>query len=395
MLRESLIMAWENIKNNKMRAFLTILGIVIGVCAIIALITTVSGVIDDVNRQFDNVGANTVIVQAHGTAIKQGLNEKDLATIGKIDGVDGYSPTVSTVLDVYNGGEIFEDVTIDGKNEEYFRRNPDLIKEGRPINILDIENRNRVCVISRKMQKKMFPGERALGRDIKIGGVRYRVVGVTDDSDALNSVMTVMSGVSDSIMLPYTNVMRMADIKNISALEVYMKDTGNPDVIVAQIKKELDAAFNFKDDSYTVIEMDSLLDMMKSMQSMMQTMLVGIASIALLVGGIGIMNMMLVSVTERTTEIGLRKALGAEPKRIRFQFLTEAIVLSILGGIIGTILGLAISLGCSIAMSIDFTVSWSAIAIGVGFSGAVGIIFGYAPARKASELNPIDALRSV
>ncbi|MEG2857561.1 MAG: ABC transporter permease, partial [Clostridia bacterium] len=248
MLRESLIMAWENIKNNKMRAFLTILGIVIGVCAIIALITTVSGVIDDVNRQFDNVGANTVIVQAHGTAIKQGLNEKDLATIGKIDGVDGYSPTVSTVLDVYNGGEIFEDVTIDGKNEEYFRRNPDLIKEGRPINILDIENRNRVCVISRKMQKKMFPGERALGRDIKIGGVRYRVVGVTDDSDALNSVMTVMSGVSDSIMLPYTNVMRIADIKNISALEVYMKDTGNPDVIVAQIKKELDAAFNFKDD---------------------------------------------------------------------------------------------------------------------------------------------------
>ena len=147
--------------------------------------------------------------------------------------------------------------------------------------------------------------------------------------------------------------------------------------------------------SYTVIEMENLLDMMRTMQNMLQTTLIGIACISLLVGGIGIMNMMLVSVTERTTEIGLRKALGAEPRRIQIQFLVEAILLSLLGGIVGTILGILISFVCTKIIGIAFAISWSAIALGVGFSAAVGIIFGYTPARKASQLNPIDALRSI
>ncbi len=395
MLRESISMSWENIKSNKMRSFLTILGIIIGVCAIIALITVMSGVIDDINRQFESVGANTVVVQAYGTNLKSGLTERDLDEIRAVDGVTGLSPTVSTVVDIHRDGKIFEKITVDGKNEVYFRRNPNIIKEGRGINILDIESHNRVCVISRDMQKKLFPGERALGRPILIGGVSYEIVGIIDTSDELDSVMTAMSGVTDSIVIPYTNVMRMADMKNITAIEVYMQDSDTPSAIVDQIKKKLDAAFNYKEDSYTVIEMDNLLDMMKTMQSMMQTTLVGIACIALLVGGIGIMNMMLVSVTERTTEIGLRKALGAEPKRIRIQFLVEAILLSLLGGAFGTILGLLISYACTLAIGISFTISWSAIGIGVGFSAGVGIIFGYAPARKASELNPIDALRSI
>lgn len=396
MLRESLAMSWENIKNNKMRSFLTILGIVIGVCAIIALITTVSGVIDDVNQQFENVGANTVVVQAMGTDIKKGLTEGDLKKIRSIDGVTGYSPTVSTVVDIYQDKKIFEDITIEGKNEVYFQRNPKIIKEGRGINVLDIQAHNRVCVISRKMQKKLYPGERALGKNILISGVSYKIVGIIDTTDNLDSVMTAMAGSKDAIMLPYSNVMRMADMKNVVALEVYMQKTDQPSLIIDYIKKELDAAFNYKDDAYTVIEMDNLLDMMKNMQGMMKTMLVGIASIALLVGGIGIMNMMLVSVTERTTEIGLRKALGAEPRRIQIQFLVEAIFLSLLGGVIGMILGLLISYCVTVLLiGIDFTISWSAIAIGVGFSAAVGIVFGYAPARKASKLNPIDALRAV
>jgi len=144
-----------------------------------------------------------------------------------------------------------------------------------------------------------------------------------------------------------------------------------------------------------VINLESLLDTMNTMMGMMTTMLAGIASIALLVGGIGIMNMMLVSVTERTTEIGLRKAIGARPGSIQQQFLLESIVLSLIGGVIGIIVGLSISALLAMVMDTAFTIFPSAIALGVGFSGAVGIIFGWMPARKASKLNPIDALRSV
>ena len=150
-----------------------------------------------------------------------------------------------------------------------------------------------------------------------------------------------------------------------------------------------------KDKTYTVINMKSMTDAMNLMTSMMTSLLVGIASIALVVGGIGIMNMMLVTVTERTTEIGLRKALGAEPGQIQMQFLIEAIILSLLGGVIGVVVGLGVSLAICMNTDITFSLNTFAIWLGVGFSAAVGIIFGWAPARKASRLNPIDALRSM
>jgi len=167
------------------------------------------------------------------------------------------------------------------------------------------------------------------------------------------------------------------------------------DQVIEALENLLHAAFNYHDDTYRVINMESLLDTMNTMMGMMTGLLAGIASIALLVGGIGIMNMMLVSVTERTMEIGLRKALGAEPGQIQLQFLIESFMLSILGGVIGMVLGVAVSYIFSVVADITFRISWSAIVLGVTFSASVGIIFGWAPARKASMLNPIDALRSM
>ena len=175
---------------------------------------------------------------------------------------------------------------------------------------------------------------------------------------------------------------------------MYIADTDRTNDTVEALKDALYGMFNYKDDAYTVINMESLLDTMNTMLSMMTALLAGIASIALLVGGIGIMNMMLVSVTERTMEIGLRKALGAEPYQIQLQFLIEAFILSILGGLIGAILGVAISYVFALVIGAAFRLSWSAIALGVGFSATVGVVFGWTPARKASNLNPIDALRS-
>ena len=394
MLRESLKMSWKNITHNKLRSFLTILGIVIGVTAIIALITIVQGVINNVNQQFESVGANTIVVQAYGTPLKQGLSDKDLEALQDIDGIVGFAPTVTATIDIPNKGNIAENIVLDGKNEVYFRRNPDIVVEGRGINILDIENRNRVCVISREMEQKLFMSESGISQTITIDGVRYTVVGITDTTGKLDSVMTTMANNNEVIMIPYTNVMYLSGAKNVMAVELYMDAAANSTNVVDSIKSYLNGAFNYKEDSYAVIEMNSLLDMMKSMQGMMQTMLAGIASIALLVGGIGIMNMMLVSVTERTTEIGLRKALGAEPRTIQIQFLMEAVMLSLLGGFIGLALGLGLSIGAAALIGYDFVLSGSAIGLGVGFSAAVGIVFGFTPAKKASELNPIDALRS-
>lgn len=392
MFRESLKMSWQNIVHNKMRSFLTILGIVIGVAAIIALITTVQSVITEVNSQFDDLGANTLMVQAQGTALKMGLTDKDFEDLQAVEGIAGASPTVSAHLDIAQNGVVKENVSIQGKNELYFARNPDVVKAGRGLNILDVENKNRVCLISETLENDLFDSESAVGHTLRLGGIAYTIVGVTASSTDMTSMLM---GTGDGIIVPYKNAMSLAGVSHIMAVEMYMEDGADTDAVIDDVEAVLSQAFNYKDNSFAVTNMESLLDMMHDMQNMMQTMLAGIASIALLVGGIGIMNMMLVSVTERTTEIGLRKALGAQPKRIQMQFLTEAIFLSLFGGIIGIAVGLLISLLVALAIDVGFAVSLSAIALGVGFSVLVGVVFGLAPARKASRLNPIDALRSV
>lgn len=392
MFRESLKMSWQNIVHNKMRSFLTILGIVIGVAAIIALITTVQSVITEVNSQFDDLGANTLMVQAQGTALKMGLTDKDFEDLQAVEGIAGASPTVSAHLDIAQNGVVKENVSIQGKNELYFARNPDAVKAGRGLNILDVENKNRVCLISETLENDLFDSESAVGHTLRLGGIAYTIVGVTASSTDMTSMLM---GTGDGIIVPYKNAMSLAGVSHIMAVEMYMEDGADTDAVIDDVEAVLGQAFNYKADSFAVTNMESLLDMMHDMQNMMQTMLAVIASIALLVGGIGIMNMMLVSVTERTTEIGLRKALGAQPKRIQMQFLTEAIFLSLFGGIIGIVVGLLISLLVALAIDVGFAISLSAIALGVGFSVLVGVVFGLAPARKASRLNPIDALRSV
>ena len=172
-----------------------------------------------------------------------------------------------------------------------------------------------------------------------------------------------------------------------------MENGANSDAVSAQLETYLDALFSYEDDTYTITTMDGIESTMDEMLSMMSILLGGIASIALLVGGIGIMNMMLTSVTERTVEIGLKKAIGARPGQIQMQFLIESFLLSMVGGLSGVVLGIALSAILCSAMSIGFTISYGAIGLGVGFSAAVGILFGWSPARKASALKPIDALR--
>ena len=387
MLKESLRMSLSNIKANKMRSFLTILGIIIGVMAIIALITVMESATGEVTAQFENLGTGKLTVQAGGTALKSGLRETDLRKIEALENVSGISPTLSQSVSVVLDGELLEDVNAKGYGFAYFRHNPELVAKGRPLVPVDFEQQSRVCLIDSDLAHELFSGVEPVGRQLLIHGIRFTVVGLLADPD-VDDVFSMMQagGGNGSLIMPYTTYMRLFGIKGVTGLEVYVSDTSRTEATVDALESLLDESFNYKDNSYSVINMENLLDVMDTMMGLMTN---------LLVGGIGIMNMMLVSVTERTAEIGLRKALGAKPRSIQVQFLMESIILSLLGGIVGVGLGLLVSKVLSNVMNIVFVFSPGAVALGVGFSLAVGVIFGWAPARKASNLNPIDALRSV
>ena len=395
MLKESLRMSWQNIRANKMRSFLTILGIVIGVTAIIALITTVESATNEMTRQFSELGAGKVSVSISGTALKKGLSETDLERLAAVDNVESLDPTVSFTRHVSAQKRLAEDVTIEGRYAVYFQRSEDLIGAGRGLTPMDMDRNSHVCVIDATLRTALFPGEDPLGQTLIVGGQSFRIVGLLsdDNSDVMSAMFS--SGDGGKVILPFPAAQRMIRSNRVTSLGVYIRDTDRTDETIDEIESLLNAAFNYKDDAYQTINLESLLDAMDTVLGMMTTMLAGIASIALLVGGIGIMNMMLVSVSERTTEIGLRKALGARPRAIQTQFLLEAVMLSLLGGVIGIILGNLLSLLFAAWLDVAFAVSAGAVLLAFLFSASVGILFGWAPARKASRLNPIDALRSM
>lgn len=393
-LKQSIQLSWQNIKSNKMRTFLTTLGIIIGVAAVISMITIVDGVIDTVMGEFSSLGAGTLNVSAQGTPLKRGLTELDLDKIEELDNVAGINPQISINTAASYEGDMLEHVSLSGISASYYE-SKDLISYGRPISRIDVENESYVCVIDQDMAENLFRGQNPLGKKVSLSGVSFMVVGIEGESDDLMAAMSMFgSTVDGKASIPYTVAKKITGQDKITSFEVYIENTDFTNKLIDDIEEVLYRAFNQRDDCYTVFSMDSLLDTMDTMMRTMTYMLAGIASIALLVGGIGIMNMMLVSVTERTKEIGLRKAMGATPGRIQLQFLIESIVLSLLGGVIGVALGLGISYVAAILLETDFVISVGAVTLGVGFSTAVGIIFGWMPAKKASQLSPIDALRS-
>ncbi len=390
MLWESIRMSWENIVKNKLRSFLTMLGIVIGVASIIALITIVQGATASISNEVNSLGVNKIMVNVIGTPLKRGLTDDDIKRISQLDNISGVSPTISGKTSIVYSRSVMDQVTVQGKNEVFFRTDASLLKSGRTINILDIQSKNQVAVLGSEIVKELFYGINPLGRKLIINGTTYTVAGTLAESSGFS-----MNSNNEAVIIPYTTALRSLGVKNVSSLDVYLKDTGLADKSVIDIKGVLSQAFNYKEEAYSVFNMGDMIKSFQSMMSIMSMLLAGIAAISLIVGGIGIMNMMLVSITERTTEIGLRKALGATPNRIQLQFIIESIFLSLIGGLIGLIVGSVIAYVAAIIIGIIFSISVFTVFLAVGFSGAVGIIFGYMPARKASKLNPIDALRSL
>ena len=391
MMVESVRMSVSNIRQNRMRSFLTILGIMIGVTAVIALVTTISGVSSSISDSFSSMGASTMTLSATGTDLQGGLTAENMEEISELDHVEGVSPSVSLSVTAARGDAYESGVRVAGRNDDYFVQEPDTLTRGRAVNSIDLDQSLRVCLISEELVETFFYGDDPIGQELYLDGMRFTVVGVLA-ADADSSVSSMFSG-SDAVIVPYTTALKMNGETLVTSLTLYIDDANAAEVVEAELETCLDAIFDYEDDTYSITTMESIADTMESMLSMMSALLGGIASIALLVGGIGIMNMMLTSVTERTVEIGLKKAIGARPGQIQAQFLIESFLLSMVGGLAGVVLGIALSAILCQVLGTGFSLSYGAIALGVGFSAAVGVLFGWSPARKASRLNPIDALR--
>ena len=397
MFRDIIKMSFKNLAMNKMRTFLTTLGIVIGITSIITLITIGQSVTSSVIDQLSDLGGNRVTVEITNTNVRKGFTDAEMASFLEIQGVDGVSPTVRKNM-VYtlvpgetnsNYNVVYTSTTrVMGVNNYYFELVAnDVIKAGRAINDDDIDNATHVVVLGHSLWKRLYGNYNPIGETMKIFNMDFVIVGIMSELVGLD---TAGNG---SLIVPYTTAMRDLQIGLVKTFDAVVSSNDDMDIVVSQIDDKC-AEIIGSTSGYSVVNQQEVMDIVVTITDLVLGMLAGIAAIALLVGGIGIMNMMLVSVSERTVEIGSRKALGAKPSVILIQFLVEAVIISKFGGILGVALGSAIAYVASILIGYVFAFQATTVLLAVGFSVTVGLIFGILPARKAAKLNPIDALRA-
>lgn len=392
MIAESARMAFRNLRLNRKRSFLTMLGVMIGVASIIALVSLITAATHSINRTFEELGSDSLLIYTFGSGSRKGLTEEDLAALSAVEGVDLVSPAVSVEGKAFYEGTLVQDAPAEGKNAGFFDKNPKLLVAGRKMNRLDEEERSRVCWISRRVSAQLMGGKNPIGVTVTINGIPFTVAGVIAPETDMSS--SSMINEYTAFIIPYTTAMSMKQVNYIEMATLYLKRNTLHKPVADEVEAFMKQAFTDRN-SYSINDMKAYETSLNSLIGMMSILLVGTASISLLVGGIGIMNMMLTSVSERTVEIGLKKAVGAYAWVIQLQFLTESVILSLVGGGIGILAGFLISVIVCDAMGVSFVLSLSAILLGVGFSLIVGLIFGWAPAKTASKMNPIDALRAV
>ncbi len=393
MIKDCIRMAVKNLSLNRKRSALTMLGVLIGVASIIALISLITAASNAISDSFAALGTDTLVVKAYGSGSKDGLTEEDIVQLGQLDGVQAASPTVSLQHNAYANGTLVANANIVGKDQNFFQRNKYLVIAGRRMNRLDIENSSKVCWISHMYINKLIGLSSPVGQTIIIKGVPFVVAGVMIP-EAFVSAANMLSS-ETAFIIPYTTALSLSKTKYMDTVTLYVSRDIPHSVVAKNAEAVLKQAFSGDGDAYYINDMKEYESSLNELISMMTMLLIGTAGISLLVGGIGIMNMMLTTVSERTVEIGLKKAIGAFAWVIQLQFLTESVILSLIGGGIGMVVGILLSYVVCMIMGVGFTVSVTGVALGVGFSVVVGLIFGWAPAKTASRMKPIDALRSI
>ena len=400
MYKESFLMAWASLIANKLRSLLTMLGIIIGVAAVIALVSIGNGVKQDIEDSISSLGSNLLVVlpgasRTPGARPSQGsmksLKISDYEAIAKLDGVKAASPmTNGSYVVIYQNKNWTTSVA--GVNSNFQDVNNWTMTSGRFFSDKNVQNRERVAVVGQTVVKNLFADEDPVGKEIRVKNIPFRVIGVLKSKG--NGTMG--NDQDDTVLIPYTTSMeRVEGIDYLRRVYVVAKDDESIDRLQADIENLLRVRHNIKDtnlDDFNIQNMKSIMETVAQTTGTFTLFLGAVAAISLVVGGIGIMNIMLVSVTERTREIGVRKALGATYSVIVTQFLIEAVVISLMGGFIGIAFGIGASKVIGMVSGMSTIVSVPTIIMSFAFSMAIGLIFGIYPARKAAKLNPIDAL---
>nr|WP_254901252.1 ABC transporter permease [Tuberibacillus sp. Marseille-P3662] len=383
---QSIKMALRHIKGNKFRGFLTMLGMIIGVSSVIALVALGQGSSQDVKSSINNLGTNRLTVNiTDSDEIK--FTRDDVDKLGSLDGVESVAPVVSGRVTVAHG-ETSTQISLTGTTSAYPNVQHTEMSQGRFLSDISNEYRLKTAVLGANTAQTLFGGQDPIGKQVKINGTSYRIVGV------LKSIGGSMGQSGDDVVIvPLTTAQTIVNTTDIPTVQLNVQSQDIVDQTMMNVKMSMATQYPDKDDSYSVFSQEDTMDAMNSVSQSMATLLGGIAGISLLVAGIGIMNIMLVSVSERTKEIGIHKAIGAKRRDILQLFLIEAVVLSCLGGMIGVGVGLAVTKLLSITMDMTAVYSVSIPSIAFLFSLIVGIVFGVFPAIKAAKLHPIQALR--
>lgn len=390
MILQSMKMAWKSIASNKMRSFLTMLGIIIGVMSLIVLVSLVSGTTDSVNDQISSIGTNLLTVTVKddkGSPLKLA----DITAISDLDEIEDAAPTAQssvTASSTYSE----ETATVYGTTGSYASIQKLELYGGRFLKNTDVENHTNVAVINAGLATEVMGRMDVTGETIRLNGVDYLIAGVLMSDSSDSSTLETYEA-----YIPYTSLIRLTDDVSSSITSFCVSASSEETMAEAEtaLTETLMERFSQDEDAFTIINQSAIMEAMESVNNTLALLLGGIAAISLLVGGIGIMNIMLVSVTERTREIGIRKAIGAGRGTIMLQFLIEALMLSLLGcalGILLSFLTLQI-IGAAGGQDTAYALSPGVVWISIAFSIAIGVSFGLYPANKAARKKPIDALR--
>lgn len=388
---QSFKLAIKSIWSNKMRSFLTMLGIIIGVASVIILVSVVNAYMSYMTESFASLGTNQITVNLINLPSRSvSVDEMYTFYDENTESFDHLSPTVSVSGTIKNGTDSMTATSISGVSEDYLGIKDSSLSYGRNIQYIDITARHKVCVIGAYVAEELYgSAEKAYGETIKVNGYAFQIIGVVkQQGDELEE-----GGTDDFLWMPYSCAVKMARNASINNYTFTIRDLSEASNGKSLIEDFLYEKFK-NEDLYSVTAMSEMLDSLNNMIAMVSAGLGGIAGISLLVAGVGVMNIMLVSVTERTREIGIRKALGAKRSVIMQQFVIEAAVTSSLGGLIGILLGSVATSAVGKFTSLNATPTPMAVIVSFSVSVGIGLLFGYMPASRAAKLNPIDALRS-